>query len=641
MEDGVRPSDDGEPDVFFSHSYTDNCRRVDMALFECNCPNHLTCCSHLYAAAVALPEYRHRAALLWALRQDLGFHAGGHDFEQVSNGPRGGFEAARRRLKAALLKRLNLEELVDCALDASVGLWARVEWLRLGQKPKMEKYWLDMIERNLLPGTEGISDAGRSFQERLKASLEKLQMKHGELGPLLLALAEGHSEDDSRSARWAKVSEKFWSQLLEAPKKEEDRKKASGFTEAEVRLAAVAAALEACKDPKWSQMMAAEKLWSCEQRLLKDLKADSLPALNISKAGSKEIYKSFVEFLADWTEAPPELRFSGESAGVAAEFIDREAAMLLSELCGAVTHDPDQTQEALSQLLKRHFVHGEDSDWSQMAKRCMDSSDEVGGLGGPSAVLTALGASWPWNTVTDVQATVLGSLAKDGWEEAGFPKQPFGFLDFGSRVIKTNWMTNIDQAATHALEVAPSMVDLRAWLHWDVIFHPTVGPLRDFLQRVASRLGIGILELPALQFWKLDLSKGTSEAFASALLSMSSSEAAEALLAFLHSSGGNSGQSLEALKPSYRKVAEELKEAFASVAGQLLSKLPEPFLWNLEVVRMIIEPFRSNEMLLNAFAEAAGHAGEHAALMVNVPSLLRPLAKRLTDVTDPKGRITS
>ena len=25
--------------------------------------------------------------------------------------------------QAALLKRLNLEELVDCALDASVGLW--------------------------------------------------------------------------------------------------------------------------------------------------------------------------------------------------------------------------------------------------------------------------------------------------------------------------------------------------------------------------------------------------------------------------------------------------------------------------------------------------------------------------------------
>ena len=28
--------------------------------------------------------------------------------------------------QAALLKRLNLEELVDCALDASVGLW--VSW---------------------------------------------------------------------------------------------------------------------------------------------------------------------------------------------------------------------------------------------------------------------------------------------------------------------------------------------------------------------------------------------------------------------------------------------------------------------------------------------------------------------------------
>ena len=44
------------------------------------------------------------------------------------------------------------------------------------------------------------------------------------------------------------------------------------------------------------------------------------------------------------------------------------------------------------------------------------SSHQVGGLGGPSAVLTALGASWPWNTVTDVQVRFLGPVSFGWWQ---------------------------------------------------------------------------------------------------------------------------------------------------------------------------------------------------------------------------------
>ena len=122
MEDGIRPTEDGERDVFLSHSYTSNCRRVDMALFECDCPNSLTCCSHAYAALVALPHYRHRAALLWAMRHELG--------ERWNDS----FEVSRDRLKASLLQRLPPDDLVDASIDAALGLWERVGWLRKGRE---------------------------------------------------------------------------------------------------------------------------------------------------------------------------------------------------------------------------------------------------------------------------------------------------------------------------------------------------------------------------------------------------------------------------------------------------------------------------------------------------------------------------
>ena len=54
------------------------------------------------------------------------------------------------------------------------------------------------------------------------------------------------------------------------------------------------------------------------------------------------------------------------------------------------------------------------------------------------------------------------------------------------------------------------------------------------------------------------------------------------MLAFIHSSGGMRGSPLEALKPCYRKVAEQLKEPFARVAGSLLAALPRAFHFNLE-----------------------------------------------------------
>ncbi|CAJ1450030.1 unnamed protein product [Effrenium voratum] len=274
MEDGVRPAEDGEPDVFFSHSYTDNCRRVDMALFECNCPNSLTCCSHLYAAVVALPEYRHRAALLWAMRQELRAAAGGNEHRS-----RGAlvpdFQAARRRLKVALLRRLNLEELAESALDASLGLWARVDWLRRGERPKLEKYWAQNLEK-VLVGRSAL-ESGKVLQERVQGLLEQLRMSDSELGPLLLALAKGQC--DEKRLQWSTLSQRFWSQLAEDTKKSEE---GSSRVE-EVRLASVTAILEAAAEPGWEEKLGAERLWACEERLLKSLGATSFPALMVKK----------------------------------------------------------------------------------------------------------------------------------------------------------------------------------------------------------------------------------------------------------------------------------------------------------------------------------------------------------------------
>ena len=113
MEDGISAAQDGEPDVFLSHSYSDNCRRVDMAAFECDCPNPLQCCSHAYAALVALPNYRHRAAVLWAARQELG------------SGAAAGWARMRDAVKASLLQRIPLDELADASIEAVLGLQSR------------------------------------------------------------------------------------------------------------------------------------------------------------------------------------------------------------------------------------------------------------------------------------------------------------------------------------------------------------------------------------------------------------------------------------------------------------------------------------------------------------------------------------
>jgi len=274
MEDGVRPADDGEPDVFFSHSYSDNCRRVDMGLFECNCPNSLSCCSHLYAACVALPQYRHRAAFLWALRQDLGAAAGSEENPSTrswsSRAPRGGFEGCRRRVKAALLRHLPLEDVADAAVDAAVGMWVRVEWLRQGRVPKLGAYWADAVERSLGDAAASTDiDLGTAAQDRIRNLLGKLRMKPAELAPLLLALAQGHLPESERlSQRWEGLCRHFWAQVAaaEAADGKEGPGKSSSRTLAEVRLAAVAAALEVTPA---STSCAAERLWCIEETLIR------------------------------------------------------------------------------------------------------------------------------------------------------------------------------------------------------------------------------------------------------------------------------------------------------------------------------------------------------------------------------------
>ncbi|CAE7880750.1 MRM1 [Symbiodinium microadriaticum] len=293
MEDGVRPADDGEPDVFFSHSYSDNCRRVDMGLFECNCPNSLSCCSHLYAACVALPQYRHRAAFLWALRQDLGAAAGSEENPSTrswsSRAPRGGFEGCRRRVKAALLRHLPLEDVADAAVDAAVGMWVRVEWLRQGRLPKLGAYWADAVERSLGDAVASTDvELGAAAQDRIRNLLGKLRMKQAELAPLLLALAQGRLQESERpSQRWEGLCRHFWAQVAAA--------------EVPGRL------LTAKRAKVPSSLIAQQK----ESTLLE---VNSFSQLQVPKDGS-DCYRSFAEMISDWTEAPKDLRFGSGDGG--------------------------------------------------------------------------------------------------------------------------------------------------------------------------------------------------------------------------------------------------------------------------------------------------------------------------------------
>ncbi|CAJ1450031.1 unnamed protein product [Effrenium voratum] len=199
-------------------------------------------------------------------------------------------------------------------------------------------------------------------------------------------------------------------------------------------------------------------------------------------------------------------------------------------------------------------------------------------------------------------------------------------------MAKQGW----DQAALRVLQAAPPVAELRAWMHWDALFQASVGSLRDFLERQAPGCGLCIFELPGARFLKLDAAKGTCEAFEAALLAADSLAAAEAMLAFIHSSKGMRSEPLQALRPGYRKAAAQLQEAFPALAGQLLTHLPRPFIENLEVIRLLLEPFRSEETALVHFAEAqtdpfqkpfgafcaqacGALLAEHAALVANVP----------------------
>ncbi|CAE8705758.1 unnamed protein product, partial [Polarella glacialis] len=383
MEDGVRPTDDGEPDVFFSHSFTDNCRRVDMALFECNCPNSLTCCSHAYAAVVALPHYRHRAALLWALRQDLGSSAG----DELGGGgggrltPAGGFEAARGRLKKVMLRHLPLDDIADAAIDTALGLWARVDWLRRSKGPKLNKYWAENVEKVLGGPTSKPSSetAGEAAQQRLRALLTKLRMAPTELGPLLLALAEGDCDtvqDKAKSAqkpplsrvqqqqkqRWEQLSAKVWGHVAGGTEDGKDGSQGAGLSLQEVRSAAESAAAAAAAAIGWEQLTPAQRLWSCESSLLQDLGVESFPELRVARGGGTEdkplFYRSFAELLADWEDPPAELRLSlggeetaNKGASTGGELVEREAASLLDDL----GRDLCVEEEALGALLNEHF----------------------------------------------------------------------------------------------------------------------------------------------------------------------------------------------------------------------------------------------------------------------------------------------
>eukprot|EP00435_Cladocopium_sp_Y103_P025755 s2256_g6.t1 len=303
----------------------------------------------------------------------------------------------------------------------------RFEWFRNFQKMKHTAFTVENFLTSLnlwFPGSRDDDEQKVAHPESFLTDVEKLQgfLEQHCHSPSLFQVYEhtyGH-DDDLEFVLFIAGRLKVASDTLMVAAVHLN----CSHSEAALRLAAVSAVLEVSKDPGWSDLTAAEKFWRCEQRLLLDLKASSVSEMKVPKAGSKELYKSFVELIAEWDEAPPELRMSGGTqSGFAAEFIEREAAMLLSELGGSVTHDPDLAEEALRQLLKRHFSHGEDSDWSAPAKRSLEGISEQADTA--PAVLTALGASWPWHTVTDVQATALGALAAaEGWEEARQVEDP-------------------------------------------------------------------------------------------------------------------------------------------------------------------------------------------------------------------------
>ncbi|CAE7717581.1 NOV [Symbiodinium sp. CCMP2592] len=588
-----------------------------MGLFECNCPNSLSCCSHLYAACVALPQYRHRAAFLWALRQDLGAAAGSEENPSKqswsSRAPRGGFEGCRRRVKAALLRHLPLEDVADAAVDAAVGMWVRVEWLRQGRVPKLGAYWADAVERSLGDAAASTDiDLGTAAQDRIRNLLGKLRMKPAELAPLLLALAQGQLPESERlSQRWEGLCRHFWAQVaVEAADGKEGPGKSSSRTLAEVRLAAVAAALEVTPA---STSCAAERLWCIEETLLRRYGVSSFSQLQVPKDASKDkdkdCYRSFAEMISDWTEAPKDLRFGsgdgGAADGVVGAMVEREASQLLQELGGQDALPQEEAEDALRLLLFRRFgAVGEERDWAAAAAKAVADAPEEAAPA-HRALRCAAAAAFGSAVATKEAAKALVALSEEGWEKA----------------------------AGRLIQAAPALVALGEWLAWEEVFAAQVGSLREFLHREAPGLGIFAFEVES-DFIKMDAASGTAEAFSAALEAQDSRKAAEAMLALVHSCGGLRSGPLQALQPGLRQAAASLGEAYATLMAQLMQQLPRPFRENTEVLRAVLEPL-STEADLHRFAEAAPLLADRAALLgaVKAPFLLRRAAERLATAT--------
>lgn len=618
MEDGIRPSEDGEPDVFLSHSYSDNCRRVDMALFECDCPNSLTCCSHAYAALVALPTYRHRAAVLWAIRcQTEGGNNGLRG--RAGDGSSTRFEVQRDQLKAAMLQRLPLEDLVDASIEAALGLWARVEWLRKDREPKLDKYWAERVERAVSDGGSGNAGnhasncakedvVGAAAQKRFQDLLGKLQMNTRELAPLLLALGEGSCKSrqagtasvvqgqGEQDRRWTKLSQSFWSKVAGDTADSGKSKTQQGVPLDDVKIAATSAVEEAAQSPDWELLRPVERIWRAEVLTLKSLGADSFAELRVPRVVTKDadqvpaldLYRSFVEMLVDWQGAPAALEETlahSDSGAAGAEIIEREAMMVLEEV-GRDAFAGEGGGDAFAVLLNGHLGRlGQASDWRELADRALSApaSEDNWRQG---AVLSATASTWEPAGTSVADGLRLAELGAEGW----------------------------DNAVGRLISCAPPLTELRVWLFWDQIFESQLGPLRAYLRRAAAGLGIVAFELPGGGFVKLDAAAGTSDAWAAALRASDALLAAEALLAFCHGCGGLRAAPLrEAMGPAYSRMAES-NDNFAGLAGEILAVLPRPFGLTAVVAEFLLSPL-SAKAALGLFARTAGECLAQSAAL--------------------------
>jgi len=624
MEDGIRPVDDGEPDVFLSHSYTENCRRVDMALFECDCPNSLACCSHAYAGLVALPTYRHRAALMWQIQKEC-YKKAPQDFASV-----------RGRVKASLLQRLPLDEVADAAIDATLGLWNRVDWLRKGREPKLEKYWSDTVDRAIgskaKAQTPEQEKLGEHMHKQVADLLKRFSLKKSELAPLFLALGDGQcgSSRDRTSGKsakdvegWFAVCKRFWAHAV-GELKHDGKAPPAVVTAADVRLATVTVCADAAVEiAEWAVLRPVDRLWRIEALVLQSLGVETFTDLRVPKQevsggadGEVQVYKGFLELVCEWPEAPEDLLLGGgggggdDGSGPWSRLIQREAVQMLDELgSDSLKQEGDvDAQVALAGVLREHFGgQGEAEEWSEIAAFVLKSADIA-----------------PTSRSADSSGAVL-SAHSVAFESAGSGTTPRDNGPLLAPLATEGW----EAAACRLLQAAPSLAGLRAWMLWDIIFESTVGSLKSFLRRNAGGLGVLALEVPGGEFLKLDASAGTGEVFSAALVAFDAARAAEALLALCHSCGGVRHAPLqEVLGPGFARAAES--EGFPQLVGELMSCLPRPFVQSASILKFLLQPLGKNEEAVDALAAAAGpELAECAALCCPAgPASATVLAKR-------------